>query len=165
MAETVLGIFDSAGEAGQAVASLVEAGFSRDSIAVMSSEPVHVAPNSNDEPRSRIGLFSVAGGFLGAIAAVLLTTIPTRSMNLVTGGMPIVTPWAFGIVVFELTALGAVLMAFGRMIFESRLARPSDLEQYDAAVSDGKVAVAVTCDESSGHLARALLGTRRGADQ
>jgi hypothetical protein len=57
--------------------------------------------------------------------------------------MSIVTPWAFGIIVFELTALGAILSTLGRMIIEARLGRSVASEEYDSAVSEGKVAVCV----------------------
>ncbi len=77
------------------------------------------------EHSSRIGLFAIMGGVIGAISGVLLTTWTSERVNLVTGGMPTVTPWAFGIIVFELTALGAILCAVGRMIIEARLARRS----------------------------------------
>jgi Ni/Fe-hydrogenase subunit HybB-like protein len=77
------------------------------------------------EHRSRIGMFAILGGVIGAVVGVLLTTWTSKRVNLVTGGMPIVSPWAFGIIVFELTALGAIICAVGRMIIEARLARRS----------------------------------------
>jgi hypothetical protein len=62
--------------------------------------------------------------------------------------MPIVTPWAFGIVVFELTALGAILATLGRMIYEARLARRGALSDYDEAVSDGNVVLSVQWEDA-----------------
>jgi hypothetical protein len=80
------------------------------------------------ERRSRIGLFAIAGGIIGGSLGALLTVWSSREVNLVTGGMPIVTPWAFGIIVFELAALGAIIFAVIRMIIEARLARRKPAE-------------------------------------
>jgi hypothetical protein len=90
-------------------------------------------------------LFAIAGGLLGGALAVLLTVLTSQRVNLNTGGMPVVAPWAFGIIIFEMTALGAVLMTVGRMIVEARLFRRGALKDYDAGVADGRIAVLVNC--------------------
>jgi Ni/Fe-hydrogenase subunit HybB-like protein len=86
-----------------------------------------ISPAETIEPvtahSSRIGMFAIIGGIIGASLGALLTVWSSRQVNLVTGGMPIVSPWAFGIIVFELMALGAIICAVGRMIIEARLAR------------------------------------------
>jgi len=87
------------------------------------AEEIEMGDELAIEHRSRIGLFAIAGGIIGASAGALLTIWSARHVGLVTGGMPVVTPWAFGIIVFELMALGAIICAVGRMIIEARLAR------------------------------------------
>lgn len=141
MAEKRIAIFDTPGEAVAVLRELKRDGVPRSSITVMSSEPLHL--EDDDAPKSRIAGFAIAGGFIGAALAILLTVWTSRRVGLVTGGMPIVTPWAFGIIVFELAALGAILATLGRMIVEARLGRRVAVEEYDDAVSEGKVVLCI----------------------
>lgn len=141
MAETRIEIFDTPSEAVAALRQLQLEGVPRSSITVMSSEPLHL--ERDDAPKSRISGFAIAGGFIGAAFAVVLTVWTSRRVGLVTGGMPIVSWWAFGIIVFELAALGAILSTLGRMIIEARLVRRVALAEYDDSVSEGKVVVCV----------------------
>ena len=150
MAEIRIEVFDTPAEAVAVLGELQREGVPRSAITVMSSEPLHL--EGNNAPRSRIAGFAIAGGFLGAAFAILLTVWTSRKVGLVTGGMPIVTPWAFGIIVFELAALGAILATLGRMIVEARLGRRVELAEYDGAVSEGKVVLCVHRDDTT-HLA------------
>ncbi|HLG15836.1 MAG TPA: quinol:electron acceptor oxidoreductase subunit ActD [Blastocatellia bacterium] len=145
---TIIAVIDSVETAIAAVAELERAGIPREAITIMSGEPVHGLPTASRR-RSLLGLFAVAGGLIGAAAALVLTIWPSRRINLMTGGMPIVTPWAFGIVVFELTALGAILFSLGRMIREAGLMRRGVAGDYDEAVADGKAVLAVRCDDDA----------------
>ena len=141
MADTNLRVYDTPREAIAALHELKAAGVPHSSITVMSSEPLHLEPD--EAPKTRIGGFAIGGGLIGAAFAMLLTVWTSRQVNLVTGGMPIVSPWAFGIIVFELTALGAILATFGRMIFEAGLLGRRDLTDYDEALANGKVVVLI----------------------
>jgi len=151
-----LGVFDSPQEAIAALRELKREGVPASSITVMSSEPLHL--ETDGAPASRIGGFAIAGGLIGAGFALVLTSWTSRQVGLVTGGMPIISPWAFGIVVFELTALGAILATLGRMIYEAGLARPGALIAYDRAVADGRIVVSVNCvDDAACEIARNIL--------
>ena len=147
MAETRIEIFDTPGEAVAVLRELQREGVPRSSITVMSSEPLHL--EGNDARRSRISGFAIAGGLVGAAFAILLTVWTSRKVGLITGGMPIVTPWAFGIIVFELAALGAILATLGRMIIEARLGRRVSLAEYDGAVSEGKVVLCIHSEDTN----------------
>jgi Protein of unknown function (DUF3341) len=154
--EKIRAIFDSHDEAIAALAELEQAGVPRAQITMMSSEPVHA---ETSEHKTRIGLFAIAGGLTGAAAAVALTVLTSRSVGLVTGGMPIVSPWPFGIIVFELSALGAILGTLGRMVYEARLLRHDSTADYDEAIADGRVVLAVDCaDDTRVQAVRAALG-------
>jgi hypothetical protein len=83
------------------------------------------------------------GGLIGIAFAILLTVLTSRRVGLVTGGMPIVAPWAFGIIVFELAALGAILVTLGRMIFEAGLVRRRALTGHEEAIASGKIVIAI----------------------
>jgi len=153
MAETIIAIFDNTDDVIAAARELRQAGVPRAAITVMSSEPVHIPAEAREEShqktKSRIGLFAIAGGLIGGTLAVLLTTIASQRVNLNTGGMPIVAPWALGIIVFEMTALGAVLMTVGRMIIEARLLRRGAMKDYDEVIADGRIAVAIECADAT----------------
>ena len=151
MEEPIISVFDTPAEALEAVSELERGGVSRSAITVMSSEPLHFENgNLQEAMRTRIGWFAIAGGVIGAAGALFLIVATSLRVDVVTGGMPIITPWAFGIIVFEMTALGAILASLGRMIFEAGLARRGALAQYDARVSEGKVVVVVTALKGPG---------------
>ncbi|MEK6301875.1 MAG: quinol:electron acceptor oxidoreductase subunit ActD [Acidobacteriota bacterium] len=141
MAEPKIAIFDTRDEALAALRELRREGVPGSSITVMSSEPLHLETDGG--PKSRIAGFAIGGGLIGAAFALVLTIWTSRQVGLVTGGMPIVSPWAFGIIVFELTALGAILATFARMIFEAGLLRRKASTDYDDAVANGKVVVSI----------------------
>jgi hypothetical protein len=141
MAETNVAVFNTRDEAIAALGKLRREGVPDSSITVMSSEPLHL--ETNDAKKTRIAGFAIIGGLIGTAIAVLLTVWTSRRVDLVTGGMPIVSPWAFGIIVFELTALGAILATLGRMIFEAGLVKRRGPTNYDDAVADGKIVVLI----------------------
>jgi hypothetical protein len=142
MTEKIIATFDTVEEALSIVQRLRSEGFSDSAITLMSSEPIHDF-QSSDEKRSRIGGFAIAGGIAGAAAAVALTVLVSKQVNLVTGGMPVVAPWPFGIIVFEMAALGSILSTLGRLIYEARLGRR--LSDYDEIIFDGRVALSIEC--------------------
>lgn len=52
---------------------------------------------------------AVLGGILGGTVGYLLTTITQHSYPIFTGGMPLAPTWTNGIIVYEMTMLGAIL--------------------------------------------------------
>ena len=152
--ETRLLVFDTREEAVTTLRELESDGVDASAITVMSSEPLHIdwigsAGGSArvSSAKSRIAGFSIAGAAIGAALAILLTVMTSKRVGIITGGMPVVSPWAFGIIVFELTMLGAILAALGRMVFESGLMIRTTSENYDDAVSNGKMVVEVRGSE------------------
>jgi hypothetical protein len=157
MAQRLLAVFDEEHQAVAALAALEQEGISRSNVTIMSSEPLHLSESDYVPGRTHIKGFAIAGGIIGAACALLLTVDISRRVDLITGGMPTLTWWAFGIIIFELTALGAILASLARMIWEARLARWSALSDYDPRVSDGKVAVSFECPEANVDSARSVL--------
>jgi hypothetical protein len=158
--EKLTAIIDSPLQARAATAELQEEGFAPEDITVMSSEPLPAFMSDFDShSHGRAGLLVIAGGLGGALAAIALTVYTAKRMGLVTGGMPIVTTWAFGIIVYELIALGAILTTLVITVWQAGLLRtaPPDPE-IDSAIADGKIAVAVLCPtETSRSVAEAVF--------
>ena len=141
MAEPQIRVFDTRHDAVEALHELQRQGVPDSAITVMSSEPLHL--ETLHAPKTRIAGFAIAGGLLGAAFAILLTVWTSRRVGLVTGGMPIVSWWAFGIIVFELAALGAILVTLGRMVVEARLGRRTGAGEADQRVSEGKIVISI----------------------
>ncbi len=147
--KTISATFETAEAALAAKRELLRSGLAASAITLLSSEPI--AEAVHDEPtKSRIGGFAIGGALVGALIALGLTIQTSRQVAIVTGGMPIVTSWAFGIIVFELLMLGAILSALIRLIFEARLMRFRGLTSDDRAVAEGKVVITVACADEEG---------------
>lgn len=147
----VLATFNTAEEALRIAVVLKRMGFDAADITVMSNKPAHAAVEHEGKRRaSRIGAFAILGGMIGAALSLMLTITASRRMGLNVGGMPVVAPWAFAIIVFEMSALGAVLASVGRMIYEAGLLRRGALANYDEDVARGKIVVAVKCSDEEG---------------
>ncbi|MFQ5930335.1 MAG: quinol:electron acceptor oxidoreductase subunit ActD, partial [Acidobacteriota bacterium] len=109
MAEKVFALFETVTDARRAMRMLMDAEIGFEEVTICSTEPIldrEFLPPENR--KTRLPLFAMAGGVLGAAAGYLLPSLTARMMNLPTGGQPIVSLWAFGVVIFELTALGAI---------------------------------------------------------
>lgn len=155
MAQTLLAIFNDSDEATTTARALRREGIT--GIELMSAEPIHDwVPE--EESKSRIGIFAVLGALIGAGLALFLMVWTSRRVDINTGGMPIVTTWAFGIIAFEVAMLTAILAALVCTIFEARLARGGAMKEYDEAVADNKIVMAVNCkDENLLSVAEELL--------
>jgi hypothetical protein len=155
MAQTLLAIFHTSDEALTATRVLRREGIT--GIELMSAEPIHDW-QPEETSKSHIGLFAILGAVIGAALATFFMVWTSQRVHINTGGMPIVTPWAFGIIAFEVAMLTAILAALVCTIFEARLARGSALHEYDEAVADNKVVMAVKCkDDDSFSTAEKLL--------
>jgi len=155
MAQTLLAIFNTSDEALTATRVLQREGVT--GIELMSAEPIHDW-QPEESSKSHIGLFAILGAVIGAVLATFFMVWTSRRVDINTGGMPVVTSWAFGIIAFEVAMLTAILAALVCTIFEARLARGSAMQEYDEAVSDNKIVMAVKCkDENLFSTAEKLL--------
>src|SRR5262249_3678176 len=77
-------------------------------------------------------------------------------------GMPIVAPWPFGIIVFELTALGAIAFTLGRMIFEAGLMSPVPRALQKAPGVEASVVLEIECPTEARATAAARACQARG---
>ena len=102
------------------IAALMAHGIQRSTISVISSLPLEDIGDcyENGGPFSWLVF---AGAVLGGICAYLLVSLTQQNYPIVTGGMPIVPAWTDGIIVYELTMLGAILATLFVLIVTSPL--------------------------------------------
>jgi hypothetical protein len=142
----IYGLYSDAESAQTAVDALRGAspapGVDSRKIVVMTSEPFEGHDFADEHAQTRMFPLAALGGLLGGSFGYWLTSFTQTSYPLTTGGMPIVTSWTNGIIIYELTMLGAILMTLFTLLVTARLPR------FGAAISDpeiwtGKILVGV----------------------
>ena len=108
--------------AADAIRMLREHGVTAAELDVFSEEPVEFRRGVLDRP-SRMSLASVLGGILFGLLATAFVFWAQHNYRLVTGGMPVFSFWATGVVTYEMTMLGAIVATFIWFLWESGLAR------------------------------------------
>jgi hypothetical protein len=138
-----------------AIRSLRASGLSTDDLDVFSEEPVELPRRVLDRP-SKISRVSVAGAVAFGGLATAFIYWAQHNYRLVTGGMPVFSFWATGVITYEMTMLGAVVATFGWFLWESGLARrrrPGPIPQVDP----GAIWLRVHCAaEHGGHVLDAM---------
>lgn len=95
--------------------------FKEQQIVIISGEP-HEGYDFADSHLTTLPYrWSVLGGAIGALSGYLLTTLTQKTYPIHTGGMPVTPPWTNGIIIYELTMLGAILMTFVVLLRGARL--------------------------------------------
>ena len=105
-----------------AVRALGSMGLSKDQIELFSTKPVDLEPGVLDRP-SRMSLFAVLGALLGGGLTTAFIFYTQLDYPLVTGGMPLTSGWATGVVTFEFTMGGAVVGTVLAFLWEGGLVR------------------------------------------
>jgi hypothetical protein len=121
----------------------LDLGFTTDRIVVASGEPYEGYEFSDSHAKSNMFPLAAVGAVIGGTCGYLLTSLTQKAYPLPTGGMPIVPPWTNGIIVYELTMLGAILTSLLLLFLGAHLpdfgTHLSDPEMWD-----GKILVGVT---------------------
>ncbi len=129
--------------AGRAVEGLRRAGVKPRDIAVVSSEPFEGQEFFHRDHETPMPWLAALGGVVGGISGYLLAAFTQRTYPLPTGNMPIVALWPTGVIVYEMTMLGAILTTLLTLLITARL--PNWRKQlYDQAVADGMILVGAT---------------------
>lgn len=115
--------FGESGAATEALRALLDSGVGPEQIEVYSRRPLEADPPLLAR-RSRMSLVAVTAAALTGVGATFLMYRAQMDYPLVTGGMPINSGWATGVVTFEATMAGAVLGILAALLYESGLLRP-----------------------------------------
>jgi hypothetical protein len=120
-----------------------ELSFDAKQIVIVSGEP-HDGYEFFDEQATNLPYrWSALGGICGGIAGYLLATLTQKAYPLPTGGMSITPIWTNGIVVYEMTMLGAILTTLVVLLIGAGL--PSFKGGItDPEIGAGKILVGVT---------------------
>jgi ActD protein len=118
-------------------------GIGEGQIVVVTAEPFDGYDFSDEHSHTRIFLLASIGGILGAILGYLLTRFTQLSYPLNTGGMPIVTSWTNGIIIYEMTMLGAIVWTLATLLIAGGLPHFGKALS-DPAIWHGKILVGVT---------------------
>jgi hypothetical protein len=83
------------------------------------------------------------GGFLGGAGGYALASFSQKLYPILTGGMPVVSPWTNGIITYETATLGAILATLVTLLSSARL--PDwRAKLHDPEISRGNILVGVT---------------------
>jgi hypothetical protein len=144
----------------ETVRRLRESGFGSEAIALFSDEPLELPASVLPRP-SRMSLVAVSGAVLLGLLTISFVYYTQHDYPLRTGGMPIFSFWATGVVFYELTMLGAILSTFAWFLFESGLLRRR--RKPVPSIEPGRVSLRVECGAAEAERAMAVL-TETGAE-
>jgi ActD protein len=126
-------------------------GISERQIVVVTAEPFDGFDFSDEHSQTRIFLLASLGGVLGALFGFWFTRFTQLAYPLPTGGMPVVTSWTNGIIIYELTMLGAIATTLITLLVTAGL--PNFGEKLsDPEIWHGKILVGVTNPPEKTHV-------------
>ena len=103
-----------------AIEALASAGIPKSALELYSRRPVEADPPVLPR-RSRMSLVAVIAAIVSGSVCTALVFRAQLDYPLVTGGMPITSGWATGVVTFETTMAGAVLGILAMLVWEAGL--------------------------------------------
>lgn len=118
-----------------------ELGFEERNIYLASSEPFDEYDLGWRKQRTPMPWIAAFGASIGGLSGYLLVVLTQRAYPLPTTNMPIVALWPTGVVVYELTMLGAILTTLISLLVGARIPDWRKGGLYDPAISDGKILV------------------------
>ncbi|MGC2661948.1 MAG: quinol:electron acceptor oxidoreductase subunit ActD [Bryobacteraceae bacterium] len=141
--------------AARSILDLKANGFKMDEIAVFSDEPVEFPRGVLDRP-SHMSFVVVLGAIVISLLVIGFVAFTQYNYPLVTGGMPIFSFWATGVVFYELTMLGSILVTFCWFLHESGLLRRGH-RAAAPSVEPGVICVRVECTPERADAAKRSL--------
>jgi hypothetical protein len=126
-----------------AIRDLKSKQFGPHDLMVFSDEHVEFPRGVLDRP-SRMSLVSVIGAISFFLLVIGFVYFTQHSYPIVTGGMPLFSFWATGVVFYEITMLGAIAATFVWFLWESGLVRRR--HEPIPVVEPGWICLRVRCD-------------------
>ncbi len=153
------GDFQEKGSAAQALLDLQAAGFGSGDLDVFSDEPIDFRRGVLDRP-SRMSFTVVTGAVTLCLLTIGFIYFTQYNYPLVTGGMPIFSFWATGVIFYELTMLGGILTTLACFLWEGGILRRGRRRAPAPVIEPGIISVRIRCrpdqrDEASRCLAHA----------
>lgn len=136
--------FSDAEATADAIQTVSGAGVDKRDIEVFSARPIPFEPGVLDRP-SRMSLLAVVSAILTGVSATALMFYTQLDYPLITGGMPLNSGWATGVITFELTMMGAILGTVGVFLWESGLLRKN--RPPAPVIRDDVITLQVRCDD------------------
>ena len=135
--KVIYGLYANPEKAQQAVDALHAASadlkFDGRQIVVISGEPHEGYDFADSHLTTQPYRWAALGGAIGALSGYLLTTLSQKGYPIHTGGMPVTPLWTNGIIIYELTMLGAILMTLVVLL------RGAKLPNFKGVVKDPEV--------------------------
>ena len=144
----------------RALVDLKADGFAPADVAVFSDEPIEFPRSALHRP-SNMSFAVVTGAITFCLLTIGFVYFTQHNYPITTGGMPIFSFWATGVVFYELTMLGAIVTTLFWFLHESGLLRPRP-RTPSPAVEPGVIALRVECGSNRADAVRQLL-ERAGA--
>ena len=126
----------------QALRQLKASGFTPAEIDVFSDEPVEFPRDVLHRP-SHMSFTVVTGAITVCLLAIGFVYFTQHNYPLVTGGMPLFSFWATGVIFYELTMLGAILTTLICFLWESGLLRRN--QRPVPEIDPGVICIRVHC--------------------
>ena len=130
-----------------AIEALASAGIPKSALEMYSRRPVETHPPVLPR-RTRMSLVAVLAAIASGSICTALVFWAQLDYPLVTGGMPITSGWATGVVTFETTMAGAVLGILAMLVWEAGLIGSRGRDPVPELPEDG-VLLQVDCGEDS----------------
>ena len=144
MTTYITGEFRAITAAAAAIRSLRATGISSADLDLFSEEPAELPRGLLDRP-GRMSLAAVSGAILFGLLSTSFIWWTQHDYKLVTGGMPIFSFWATGVIVYEMIMLGAIVATFAWFLRESGLLRRRDPNEPIPQVDPGVLCLRVRC--------------------
>ena len=129
-----------------AILAVKNAGVGTSELAIFSEEPVELKKGVLDRP-SHMSKAAVGGAVMLGTLATAFVYLAQTNYPLVTGGMPIFSFWATGIITYETTMLGAIFGTFFWFLWESGLIRRKDRDAPVPHIGPASMCLRVRCDD------------------
>ncbi|HEX4168374.1 MAG TPA: quinol:electron acceptor oxidoreductase subunit ActD [Bryobacteraceae bacterium] len=127
----------------RALLDLRAEGFESDALDVFSDKPLDLPPTVLNRP-SHMSFIVVVSAITFGLLVIGFVYFTQYNYPLITGGMPLFSFWATGVIFYELTMFGAIVTTFFWFLIESGLLRRGR-RAPTPKIESGAICVRVRC--------------------